>query len=387
VNCDDLDWLAAHYLTNTADGILVVDSAGAISCGNAHAEEMFGVAEDELAGQPLELLIPSRLRDQHVDHRRSYMVAPRPYRMGQRLNIAGLRRDGSEFPVDISLTPVVNRDETFVICALRDMSRLRHVEHTLRWQTQELQANDRRKDEFIATLTHELRNPLATASNWIGVLEREFDRDDLRDRALQGLQQQTARMQRLIEDLADIGRVRRGEVLLDLRSVDLVDLVKLAAEDFRLSSNERAHSLKLKLPDTPVPVRADPGRLTQVILNLLSNAARYSPNAGDIIVTVLAEEAHAVVKVRDFGIGIPNEKLSAIFKVFTRLDPAKAACPRGLGLGLSIVKRLIELHGGTVSAYSEGAERGSEFVVRLPRWQTDRSGELLAAEKMPSNFP
>jgi two-component system, chemotaxis family, CheB/CheR fusion protein len=371
---DNFDWLAVDYLTHTADGILVVNSDGAILCSNTIAEEMFGFEHHELIGKPVEILMPLRLRDGHVAHRRNFMASPRPHRLGQRQNIVGLRRGGSEFPVDISITPVVNGDQTFVVCALRDMSRQRKLEQALRGRTQELQANDQRKDEFITTLAHELRNPLAAASNWIGVLQNESVSPDLRHRALRALQQQNARMRRLIEDLSDISRVRRGEVHLDMRTVDLAQIVRQAAEDYRASINGR-RSLTLQLANAPTPVRADQGRLTQVISNLVSNADRYSPNGGDIVISVDVEEPHALLKVRDFGIGIAGDKLFSVFNVFTRLEAAKAACPSGLGLGLSLVKRLVDVHGGSVTAHSEGAGQGSEFVVRLPLAQVRTSRE------------
>lgn len=227
---------------------------------------------------------------------------------------------------------------------------------------QEEEAN-RRKDEFLAMLGHELRNPLAAISNSQYLLECG-DGDPTRHVRLIG--RQVRHLRRLIDDLLDISRITRGTLQLRREEVDLRVILQSAVEATGALYRERAHELKIVAEEGPLPAYGDPARLEQVFTNLLVNAARYSPAESPVLVRVRRESGFAVCSVRDAGIGIPPEEIERIFDLFVQGERPGAHGGEGLGLGLSLVRTLIEMHGGTVSASSEGVGRGAEFTVRIP---------------------
>jgi PAS domain S-box-containing protein len=232
-----------------------------------------------------------------------------------------------------------------------------------------LQEADRRKDEFLATLAHELRNPLAPLRNGLQVLRLARDDRDAADRSLGMMERQLHHMIRLIDDLLDLSRISRGKIELRKEPVELAAVVQSAVETSRPVLEQAGHRLTVLVPSQPILVCADLTRLSQVFANLLNNAAKYTASGGDVRVTVALDGADgrtAVVSVRDDGVGIPAPMLPRIFEMFTQVDRSLEASRGGLGIGLSIVKRLVEMHDGTVDAHSEGEAQGSEFVVRLP---------------------
>jgi signal transduction histidine kinase len=229
-----------------------------------------------------------------------------------------------------------------------------------------LEENDRRKDEFLATLAHELRNPLAPIRNALGVLRLQR-RDDPAVEQLGGMmERQVALMARLIDDLLDVSRITRGRVELRKELVDLARVAADALETARPLLQERGHQLETALPEEPVRLEADPARLAQVLANLLNNAAKYTEPGGRIRLAAEPRDGELVVRVRDNGIGVRPEMLPKIFNLFQQADRPPDRASDGLGIGLTLVKSLVELHGGRVSAHSAGPGRGSEFVVRLP---------------------
>jgi PAS domain S-box-containing protein len=229
-----------------------------------------------------------------------------------------------------------------------------------------LREADRRKDEFLATLAHELRNPLAPIRNAVELLRRAEADVAIRERARGMMERQLAQMVRLIDDLLDVSRISRGKVRLRRERVELAVVVRSALESVRPLVEARAHELTVTLPNDAVYLDADPTRLAQVIANLLNNAAKYTEKRGHIWLTAERQGREAVVSVRDNGIGLAPEDLSQIFEVFAQVDPALERSQSGLGIGLSLVRGLIQLHGGTVEAHSAGKGTGSEFIVRLP---------------------
>jgi PAS domain S-box-containing protein len=225
---------------------------------------------------------------------------------------------------------------------------------------------DRRKDEFLAMLSHELRNPLAPLANAAHVLETA-GRDEVACRRAAGvIGRQVQHLARLVDDLLDVARVTRGKVELRKEPVELAAVLRRAVETSRPLLDARRHELALSLPAAPVPLEADPTRLAQVVSNLLNNAAKYTPEGGHIWLAGEGAGGQAVVRVRDDGGGIPPEFLPRAFDLFAQGDRSPARAEGGLGIGLSLVRSLVELHGGTVEAASDGPGRGSEFVVRLP---------------------
>lgn len=246
-----------------------------------------------------------------------------------------------------------------------DITERRQNEQELRRLAAELSEADRRKDEFLATLAHELRNPLAPIRTGLEILQRSTD-GDTREQVLTMIGRQTVHLVRLVDDLMDVSRITRGTLELRRERVELATIVHHALETARPIIASRGHELTVVSLDTPAFVDADSTRLAQVFANLLNNAARYSDRGGRIWLSVTQQDRQFTVSVRDAGIGIPPDMLSRIFEMFTQVDRRLEKSHAGLGIGLTLAKRLVDMHGGTIEARSDGADRGSEFIVRLP---------------------
>ncbi|WP_165250914.1 PAS domain S-box protein [Paludisphaera soli] len=229
-----------------------------------------------------------------------------------------------------------------------------------------LQETDRRKDEFLATLAHELRNPLAPVRNGMQILRLGPAAGEARERTLGMMDRQLAHLVRLVDDLMDVSRVTSGKVVLRRERVELREIVEAAVETSRQMIDGGGHELVVRVPEGPLPLDADRTRLVQVVSNLLNNAAKYTPQGGRIEVSAALEGAAVAIRVADDGIGVPAEMLPRIFDMFTQVGASLDRAQGGLGIGLTLVRRLVELHGGSVSAESAGAGKGSAFLVRLP---------------------
>ena len=240
-----------------------------------------------------------------------------------------------------------------------------------------LREANRHKDEFLAMLAHELRNPLAPIRNAVQLLGLVGSKNPDAVEAREIIERQVEHLVRLVDDLLDVSRITRGLIKLQKQRVDLATVVTRAIESSRPLIDARRHALQVSLPDNPLPVDADPVRLAQVFLNLLNNAAKYTPEGGRIALTVARlpgpgdagaarERGDVVVRVRDTGMGIPTEMVPKIFDMFTQVESTLDRAEGGLGIGLTLVRRLAEMHGGSVEAFSPGPGQGSEFVVRLP---------------------
>lgn len=229
-----------------------------------------------------------------------------------------------------------------------------------------LREADRRKDEFLATLGHELRNPLAPIRYALEVMRLATNNPDAIASARDSIERQVRHMVRLIDDLLDASRITRGKLRIDLLPIDLTESLRTAVETARPHLDAAGVTLSVRLPDHPLPVNGDSVRLAQLFGNLLTNAAKYTERGGTV--TLVAEPAgsHVAVRVRDTGVGIPPHLLPQVFDLFTQVDRTLNRSQGGLGIGLALVKRLAEMHGGDVTAHSEGTGRGAEFVVRLP---------------------
>jgi PAS domain S-box-containing protein len=255
---------------------------------------------------------------------------------------------------------------------VQDVTQRRQAEQALR-------DADRRKDAFLATLAHELRNPLAPVRNALEVLKRADHDAALTARALGTMERQTAHMVRLIDDLLDVSRISRDHLELRRERVRLDAVIDAAVETCRPLLLDRRHALALALPASPLWLHADPVRLSQVFGNLLANACRYTEPGGRIRVEAQALGTRAVrVRVSDSGLGIPPAMLERVFDLFTQVESAQGRAAGGLGIGLSLVKRLVELHGGSVAAHSAGLGQGSDFTIELP---------LLAEQSLPGDAP
>ena len=229
-----------------------------------------------------------------------------------------------------------------------------------------LKEADRHKDEFLAMLAHELRNPLAPIYNAVQLMRRKPLEDPQLAWSRDVIERQIAHLSRLVDDLLDVSRITRGKINLAKQSLEISSLIERAVETSHPLIAERSHDLVVEVPKEPLKVLGDPTRLTQALGNVLSNAAKYTERGGRITIAVRRDGAEVAIQVRDTGEGIPAELLPVIFNLFTQLDRTSGHAQGGLGIGLALVRRLVEMHGGSVTAHSDGVGKGSEFVIRLP---------------------
>lgn len=335
-----------HLLEAVPDAIVTVDREGRIVLVNVQTERLFGYTREELLGKPVEVLVPERLREAHVRHREAYALSSYTRPMGVSAKLVGRRKEGGEFPIDISISPVESDGQLLVTAMVRDLS--------------QRPVPDRGEWAFVATVAHELRNPLTTVRGYAQLMQQ---RGSYSERALDAIVAQADRLNRLVDDLL-------GAALLETERLRLrpspVDLAELARACVRTAGGlTRRYRLLVEAPATMPPGSWDRGRLEQVLQNLLSNAIRYSPGGGDVVVRVEDLGSEARLSVRDQGIGIPPEALPRLFERFYRVEDAAAAGVQGLGLGLYVVRSLVEAHGGRLDvASTPGA--GSTFTVTLP---------------------
>lgn len=356
--------LLAAIVESSDDAIISKNRDGIIQTWNAAAERMFGIAAADAVGRHISIIIPhDRLAEEQAIM--SKLLA------GQRIEhfeTVRRRADGSSISVSLTISPI--KDDTGRIVAAskiaRDISvRLEAVARERELLT-ELEHANRRKDEFLATLSHELRTPLAAIRNAEAVLNAALGEPDLARPALATMNRQIAQMTRLLDDLLDVSRITHDSLQLRQSRVDLAAVLGHAVDTVRPIFDQSGLRLSVELPDKPVYVLADSARLAQVFGNLLTNAAKYTPDGGRVVVAAERDGDDVTVSVTDTGIGIPPEMLGRVFELFTQVEGPYEREQGGLGIGLSLVKRLVEMHGGSVTAHSAGRGTGSRFVVRLP---------------------
>jgi signal transduction histidine kinase/ActR/RegA family two-component response regulator len=261
------------------------------------------------------------------------------------------------------------------------LKRARAAEQALHGLNERLAESDRQKDEFLAVLAHELRNPLAPLRNALHVMRLAVDNGPAREHARGVAERQVKHLARLVDDLLDVSRITRGKLPLRKEPVDLAAAVSGAVTAARPLIDARRHDLSVSLPLEPLRLEADPTRLEQVLVNLLTNAAKYTDPGGRIGLTAERDGHEAVLRVRDTGVGIPAELIPRVFEPFMQAERSVDRTHGGLGIGLTLVKCLVEMHGGSVTAHSEGPGKGSEFVVRLPALPPARAGRPEAVFK------
>jgi PAS domain S-box-containing protein len=247
-----------------------------------------------------------------------------------------------------------------------DVTERKRIKDELSQQARALQEADRRKDEFLALLGHELRNPLAAIHNCLRILLTPGVNPGDVDLIKQIMQKQVHHLTRMVDDLLDVNRITQGKIRLHKKQVELAAALRHAAEAAGPLIEAQRHDLTLAIPEAPLYLQADPTRLEQILVNLLNNAAKYTSPGGSIRLSAERLGNEAVIRVKDSGVGIPADVLPKIFNLFVQVDRSLDRTQGGLGIGLTLVKTLVELHGGTIAAHSEGPDRGSEFVIRLP---------------------
>ncbi len=345
-------------LESAPDAMVIVDRAGIIALANMQTERLFGYRREELLGQRAEMIFPTRLRGPEDKHLRDIVAESQSNYLSTGQDLLGQRHDGIEFPMEIALRSIETKEGLLVFAAIRDITDRKRIED-------ELRDADRRKDEFLATLAHELRNPLAPIRNGLQLI-RMAEANGIIEQARSMMDRQLTQLVRLVDDLLDVSRVTSGKLELRHARAELRTVIDAAVETSRPAIESESHKLIVDIPSEPIWVNADTTRLAQVVSNLLNNSAKYMHRGGQIRLTVRCEDDVAIVSVADDGIGIPPAMLIKVFEMFTQVDRALEKTTGGLGIGLSLVKGLVEMHGGTIEARSEGEGRGSEFIVRLP---------------------
>lgn len=269
-----------------------------------------------------------------------------------------------------------------------EITERKRAEEELRRLAAELSSADQRKDEFLATLAHELRNPLAPIRNGLQILRLSGDDKETVEEIRTMMERQLAQMVHLVDDLLDVSRISRGKLELRKQRIELSSIVNNAVETSRPLIDASGHELTIIVPSESILVDADATRLGQVFSNILNNAAKYSEHGSRIRLAVDCQDSDVVVSIKDTGMGIPPDMLPKIFEMFTQVDRSLEKAQGGLGIGLSLVKRLVEMHGGSVVANSEGHGAGSEFVIRLPiALAMDQDSKLSIDEERPTNLP
>ena len=360
----------AAVVESSDDAIIGMAPDGTVTTWNDGAARLLGYTSQEILGQAIDRIIPADLweaekatlarivRGERVDHYETIRVS----------------KDGRTIPVSVRLSPILNRDGRLIGISkiARDITERKQVEEAFRLA-------DRRKDAFLATLAHELRNPLAPIRYATRLLEPGVPPQMASD-ARHMIDRQLAQMAHLLDDLLDVSRLTRGVLEIDYEQLDLREVIESAVASVRPLTEAARQEVTVSLPTEPLSVSGDAVRLAQIVGNLLHNATKYTPADGHITVTASSPNGEAVISVRDDGIGIASEALPTLFEVFVQLEAPGTRSAGGLGIGLSLARDLVRLHGGRIEAHSAGPGLGSEFIVRLPRAQeTPALTEAVAA--------
>ena len=342
--------------------IFMLDPVGRVTSWNTGAQRMTGYTEEEIVGQSMERFYPAEdvAAGRPADDLRHAKLNRRSEDLGWRL-----RKDGDRYWA-----------ETVVTALHDDEGRLRGFAQVTRDMTdrkrmESLEQQGRRLTEFLAMLAHELRNPLAPIRNAITIMGAHSDLPPRVAWSREVIERQTSQLARLVDDLLDVSRITRGKLRMKGEPMDLNVAVHRAIEGSRPLIDGRRQSLEVRLAGRPLPVHGDMTRLTQVIVNLLNNAAKYTPEGGRIELGSTQEGDECVVRVRDNGMGIPAHLLDRVFDLFAQGERTLDRSEGGLGIGLTLSRRIVALHGGSIVARSEGAGRGAEFEVRLPRLEVE----------------
>ncbi|HEV3210345.1 MAG TPA: ATP-binding protein [Chthoniobacterales bacterium] len=337
--------------------IFMLDARGHVASWNSGAERLKGYTAKEIIGRHFSCFYPAEAIARRKPELELRQAIEAGYTEDEGWRI---RKDGTRFWANVVITALFDKERNLLGFGkiTRDLTERKKIE----W----LQEADRQKDQFLALLGHELRTPLAAVHNSLNVISRPEASERDVEEARKIADRQVRQMTRLVDDLLDVARISRGKMKLRKNLVDIAQIINRAVDACRASIERRRHRLTVTVPTGPLWIKADPARIEQVIANLLSNATKYTETGGQILVQAEKDGTQAVVKIRDSGIGIDPEALPHIFNLFVQPVRRVDRSEPGLGLGLALVKEIVELHGGSVEAFSAGVGQGSEFVVCLP---------------------
>jgi PAS domain S-box-containing protein len=360
----------AAIVEYSGEAIATKNLDGIIQTWNASAEKLFGYSADEIIGKSVTILIPpERLKEEEEILSRLRRGLP-----AERVETIRLKKDGTPIPVSVTVSPLKDTDGEVIGASklIQDITARKRIEQerqqllareqSLRTQAE---AAGRIKDEFLATVSHELRTPLNAILGWATMLNTDNIEASIARRGIESIERNARAQAQLIEDLLDVSRIISGKVRLDIKPISLSHIIEEALDAVRPAAEAKSIRLNVNIDAAAEHLRADPARLQQVIWNLLSNSIKFS-SGGEVTVTVRHTASNAEISVSDTGEGINPKFLPYVFDRFQQADSSVTRKHGGLGLGLAITRHLVEMHGGTIAAHSEGEGRGATFTVKLP---------------------
>ncbi len=363
-------------LESTPDAIVMVNVTGRVVMVNSQAERMFGRARTDLLGKPVEALLPNRFRSAHHGHRGAFFAQPRTRSMGAGLDLFGLRNNGEEFPVEISLSPIETDEGTMVMSAIRDVTDRKRLEQALREKNVELEKAASAKDHFLASMSHELRTPLNAIIGFTGTLLMKLPGplNAEQEKHLQTVRTSGKHLLSLINDLLDLARLGAGRADFKIESVDCRSVLEEVLPSLRHEAENKGLSFLLLVPDLPVILNTDRRALSQIVINLVGNAVKFT-DRGSVVVSLERGTKEAIsISVKDTGPGIAPRDQARLFEAFSRGESAGRHDIIGTGLGLHLSRKLAVGLGGNV-AFSTEPGAGSVFTLTLGEHRYDVAGE------------